>query len=140
MELIAFNWVPPRAQGFVRDLWVRWTLEELEIPYTVRLIDHEEKQTEAYKKLQPFGQVPVLNDGPITLFESGAIILYLAEKSRRLLPPDSAGKAKGTAWVFAAPKFSGTDNAEIPQCDRSRQWRLVRLPKDLQRSSRKTAY
>ena len=102
MKLTAFRWVPPFAQGVVRDLRVRWALEEAGIPYETHLIGREEQMSDAYRKQQPFGQVPVLQDGDLTLFESGSIVLYLAEKSTVLFPDDAKARARARTWVFAA--------------------------------------
>lgn len=102
MRVTAFRWVPPFAQGLVRDLRVRWALEEAGIPHEVRLISREDQRSESYRRQQPFGQVPVLEDDGLVLFESGSIVLHIAEKSDVLLPPDPAGRARARTWVFAA--------------------------------------
>jgi glutathione S-transferase len=102
MTLYAYNWVPDFAQGYVRDLRVRWALEEAGIPYTEKLIGHDEKLSPSYLALQPFGQVPAIeNDGAI-LFESGAIVLHIARMSQKLMPPDAKGRGRAEAWMFAA--------------------------------------
>lgn len=98
----AFKWVPPMAQGLVRDLRVRWALEEAGLPYQVRLIDGEVQQSHAYRKLQPFGQVPVLEDDGLVLFESGAIVLHIAAKSPALMPADEVGRARVAQNILAA--------------------------------------
>lgn len=102
IRLTAFRWVPPFAQGLVRDLRARWALEEAGLPYEVELISREDQSTESYRKRQPFGQVPVLEDGEISFFESGAIALHVAEKSPALMPQDPRGRARARTWVFAA--------------------------------------
>ncbi len=102
MTVSAFRWVPPFAQGYVRDLRVRWALEEAGLPYEVTLIDFEMAATERYREWQPFGQVPAFRDGDVEMFESGAIILHLAEQSEALAPRDTAGRARVTTWVLAA--------------------------------------
>jgi glutathione S-transferase len=107
IKVTAFRWVPPFAQGLVRDLRVRWALEELGLPYETRLIGFEDRDTPAYRRIQPFGQVPVYEEEeegkePLTLFESGAIVLHVAGRSDRLLPADPAGRAKAIQWMFAA--------------------------------------
>jgi glutathione S-transferase len=86
----------------VRDLRIRWALEEAGLPYQVKLITHEEKLTPSYRALQPFSQVPSYQDDDVVLFESGAIVLHIARASAVLLPTDEAGRARATAWVFAA--------------------------------------
>lgn len=102
ITVTAFRWVPPFAQGLVRDLRVRWALEEAGLPYQTRLIDPKVQASSDYRQQQPFGQVPVLQDGDLTLFESGAIVLHIAERSEALLPHDPASRARAIAWLFAA--------------------------------------
>lgn len=102
ITLTAFSWVPPFARGLVRDLRVRWALEEAGLPYETRLIGQEEKESPEYRALQPFGQVPLYEEDGLTLFESGAMVLRIAERSEALSPRDDAGRAKMTQWVLAA--------------------------------------
>jgi glutathione S-transferase len=100
--LTTFRSVPSFAVGHVRDLRVRWALEETGQPYDLRLIGFEDKESPAYRREQPFAQVPVLQDGDLTLFESGAILLHLGERHPALLPRDPSGRAHVTMWMFAA--------------------------------------
>ena len=102
ITLTAFQWVPPFAQGVVRDLRVRWALEEAGIPYAERLLALGDGDKPEYRAIQPWGQVPVIEDGDLTMFESGAIVLRIAEKSPALCPPDEAGRARMIQWIFAA--------------------------------------
>jgi glutathione S-transferase len=102
IEVSAFRWVPPFAQGFVRDLRVRWALEEAGLPYEATLIDSATQGSEAYRQWQPFGQVHAYRDGEIEMFESGAIVLHIAARSEALAPKDAAGRARVTTWVVAA--------------------------------------
>jgi glutathione S-transferase len=102
IKVSAFRMVPPFAQGLVRDLRVRWALEEAGVAYEPMLLDHPDSKGEAYRRLQPFGQVPVYQEDDLTLFESGAIVLHVAAKSEPLLPHDPATRAHVTQWVFAA--------------------------------------
>jgi glutathione S-transferase len=102
ITISAFKWVPPFAQGVVRDLRVRWALEEAGLPYDVRLVDPDVQKTSEYRGWQPFGQVPVMDDGGLRLFESGAIVLHVGGKSETLLPADPAERARAVTWVFAA--------------------------------------
>ena len=102
IEISAFGSVPDFAQGYVRDLRVRWALEELGQAYDAVLIDLEEKNSENYRAWQPFGQVPAYRDGEVEMFESGAIVLYLAGKFGDLCPEDPAGRARVMSWVIAA--------------------------------------
>jgi glutathione S-transferase len=99
----AFGFVPPFAQGLVRDLRVRWALEEAGLPYRITLLGTEGAMPpSAYRGIQPFGQVPAIEDGDFKLFESGAIVLYVAERSDALLPADPSARARVTQWMFAA--------------------------------------
>jgi glutathione S-transferase len=102
ITLTAFKWVPPFAQGLVRDLRVRWAMEEAGLPYDVKLIGPEDQSSPAYRAIQPFGQVPAIEDDGLVLFESGAILLHIAAKSEKLMPPDKNQRERATAWVFAA--------------------------------------
>jgi glutathione S-transferase len=102
ITVTAFKWVPPFAQGLVRDLRVRWALEEAGLPYEARLLGREDGDSAAYRAIQPWGQVPVLEENGLQLFESGAILIYLAGRSEVLAPSDFAGSAKATQWVLAA--------------------------------------
>ena len=100
----AFASVPPFARGLVRDLRVRWALEEAGVPYRVTLVgDRAGAVSPAdYRRVQPFGQVPAIEDGDLTLFESGAIVLYVAERSRALMPSDPTARVLVAQWTFAA--------------------------------------
>jgi glutathione S-transferase len=102
ITITAYNWVPDFAKGLVRDLRARWALEEAGLPYQVRFVSHEETLTSSYRALQPFSQVPAYQDDDVVLFESGAIVLHVARSSAALLPTDHAGRARASAWVFAA--------------------------------------
>ncbi len=98
----AFEWVPEFAKGQVRDLRVRWALEEAGLPYTTRLLKQGEQDQQDYRALQPFGQVPVFQQDDLVLFESGAIVLHIGENCEALLPAEKAARAKATQWVVAA--------------------------------------
>jgi glutathione S-transferase len=100
IEITAFGWVPEFAQGVVRDLRVRWALEEAGLDYRVRLLGQERPLE--YLKEQPFDQVPCFNDGKVRIFESGAIIQYIGEQSEALLPADPQGKYRAIQWTYAA--------------------------------------
>ncbi len=102
IRVTAFAWVPPFAAGLVRDLRIRWALEEAGLSYEERLIQQGEQDRPEYRHIQPFGQVPVLEEDGLTLFESGAILLHIGERSEALLPRDPAARARATQWVFAA--------------------------------------
>jgi glutathione S-transferase len=103
ITITALKWVPPFAQGQVRDHRARWVLNEVGWPYKVRLLDTEDQQEEAYRKEQPFGQVPILEeDGRPALFETGAILLDVATRSGKLLPTNEAERSLAICWLFAA--------------------------------------
>src|ERR1700752_1445921 len=102
IRIMAFRSVPPFAQGVVRDFRVRWAVEEAGLPYEVRLLGQGDQKSESYRDLQPFGQVPSFEEGGLTLFESGAIVLHIAERSDALMPKDEEGRSRARTWVFAA--------------------------------------
>lgn len=102
ITLSSFRWVPPFAQGFVRDFRVRWALEEAGLPYEEVLITSEDQASAGYRALQPFGQVPAIEVGDLKLFESGAIVLYIAEQSEALMAAGDNARWRTSAWVFAA--------------------------------------
>jgi glutathione S-transferase len=102
ITITAFKMVPPFAQGIVRDLRVRWALEEAGLPYQARLIDPTIQASAEYRALQPFGQVPAYEEDGFRLFETGSILLHIAKRSDALFPPDENGRARAVTWVFAA--------------------------------------
>jgi glutathione S-transferase len=102
IKVRTYEWVPPFAQGLVRDFRVRWALEEAGIPYAEDLISHPDRLKPEHVAKQPFAQVPTYEEDGLVLFESGAIVLHIAEKSEALLPRDPAARAKAIEWVFAA--------------------------------------
>ncbi|HKR42416.1 MAG TPA: glutathione S-transferase family protein [Paraburkholderia sp.] len=95
-----FSWVPPFAQGLVRDLRVRWALEEAGLPYESKWINADERTSEGYRRKHPFGVVPVIESDGQTMIESGAIIHAIAEQHEVLMPPDR--RTETLAWMFAA--------------------------------------
>ena len=102
IKLYAFRSVPAFARGLVRDVRVRWALEEAGIPYQEQLIGFEDLASADYRALQPFGQVPAIESEEFTLFESGAIVQHVAERSEVLMPTDPKGRIRTIAWMFAA--------------------------------------
>jgi len=102
IAVTALKSVPPFAQGLVRDLRVRWALEEAGLPYGERLLDMDQLAGTWHRALQPFGQVPTFEEDGLSLFESGAIVLHVGERSEILLPVDGAGRARAITWLFAA--------------------------------------
>jgi glutathione S-transferase len=102
ITISAFKWVPDFGRGQVRDLRVRWALEEAGLPYRTRLLELGDQDKPDYRALQPFGQVPVLEEDGFVLFESGAIVLYIGERSDVLLPRDPGVRARAIQWLIAA--------------------------------------
>src|SRR6266851_1621499 len=102
ITITAFKWVPDFARGQVRDLRARWALEEAGLPYRTRLLEQGDQDKPAYRALQPFGQVPILEEDGQALFESGAIVLHVGERSETLLPKDAGARARATQWLIAA--------------------------------------
>src|SRR6185436_4377000 len=100
--ITAFESSPDRGRGLARDMPVRWALEEVGQPYEVRLVSFTEMKAPAHCALQPFGQIPTYEEGDLALFESGAIVLHVAECHPGLLPGDANGRARAIAWMFAA--------------------------------------
>lgn len=111
LKLYGFKKVNALARGNTRDLRVLWALEEMQIPFQLMGIDHpaHELNTEAYRKLNPFEQIPVIDDDGFVLSESAAILIYLAKKSKKLIPSDFAGESQVVRWSFAA-----MNSVEIP--------------------------
>ena len=102
ITITAFAASPDRGRGLARDMRVRWVLEELGLPYEVRLLSFAELKEPAHRALQPFGQIPTFEDGAVTLFDSGAIALHLALAHPGLLPDDPALRARALSWTFGA--------------------------------------
>jgi glutathione S-transferase len=102
ITISAFKWVPDFARGQVRDLRARWALEEAGVPYRTRLLEQGDQDEPDYRALQPFGQVPILEEDGLVLFESGAIVLYIGERSTTLLPREPDARARATQWLVAA--------------------------------------
>jgi glutathione S-transferase len=115
--LTTYDWVPEAPRGYVRDLRVRWALEEAGLPYRVESTPFRDRGPDHFAA-QPFGQVPWLTDGDLTIFESGAILLHLGEKSPALMPTDPRGRAEVVEWVIAA-----LNSVDLP----SQPWALFRF-------------
>lgn len=127
----AFAWVPDFAKGQVRDLRVRWALEEAGLPYRTRLLEQGDQDKTEYRALQPFGQVPVFEEDGFVLFETGAIVLHVGERSETLLPREPAGRARATQWVIAAlnsiePFAQNVASIDIFHADE--EWAKLRRP------------
>ncbi|HEU5017430.1 MAG TPA: glutathione S-transferase family protein [Pseudolabrys sp.] len=102
ITISAFKWVPDLARGQVRDLRVRWALEEAGLPYRTRLLEQGDQDKPDYRVLQPFGQVPIFEEDGLVLFESGAIVLHIGERSETLLPKEPNARARAVQWLVAA--------------------------------------
>src|SRR5213075_1022433 len=100
--ITAFEASPDRGRGLARDMGVRWALEEVGQPYDVRLVSFAEMKEPAHLARHPFGQIPTYEEGDLTLFESGAIVLHIAERHSGLLPDEENARARAIAWIFAA--------------------------------------
>jgi glutathione S-transferase len=112
--ITAFERSPDGGKGLARDMRVRWALEEVDQAYEVRLVSFEAMKQPAHLALQPFGQIPTYEEGDLALFESGAIVLHIAERHAGLLPDDPNARARAIAWMFAA-----LNTVEPPVFDRS---------------------
>lgn len=102
ITISAFHWVPPFARGQVRDLRVRWALEEAGLSYKTRLLEQGDQEKAEYRALQPFGQVPIFEEDGNVLFETGAIVLHIGQRSEALLPKDVNARSRATQWLIAA--------------------------------------
>ena len=130
ITITAFESSPDRGRGLARDMRVRWALEEVGQSYEVRLVSFKAMKQPAHLALQPFGQIPTYEDGDLVLFESGAILLHIAERHPGLLPADADGRARAIAWMFAAvstmePVIVEREMARFTEGDRS--WYRERL-------------
>jgi glutathione S-transferase len=129
--ITAFDWVPPFAKGQVRDLRVRWALEEVGQSYDVRYLAQGAHKGPEHRALQPFGQVPTYEEGDLVLFESGAIVFHIAERFNGLLPPERDGRSRAVEWMFAAlnsvePPIM--DHAIATIFEAGEPWSKARLP------------
>lgn len=128
--ITAFEKSPDRGQGLARDMRVRWALEEVGQPYDVRLVSFPDLKKAAHRRRNPFGQIPTYEEGDLTLFESGAIVLHIAERHPGLLPIDANARARVIAWMFAA--VSTLDPAIMERSmavllERDKSWHAERL-------------
>ena len=131
----AFAWVPDFAQGQVRDLRARWALEEAGLPYRTRLLAMGDQDKPDYRALQPFGQVPIFEEDGFVLFESGAIVLHIGERSETLLPKDAAARARATQWLIAALNSIEPFVMQVASIDlffKDEDWAKLRRPSAVQ--------
>jgi glutathione S-transferase len=131
ITITAFDRSPDGGKGLARDTRVRWALEEVGQPYDVRLVTFAAMKAPAHLALHPFGQIPTYEEGGLALFETGAIVLHLAERHPGLLPDDADARARAIAWMFAAvntvePVILDLVTARIVEGDRP--WAAERLP------------
>ncbi|MRG57009.1 glutathione S-transferase family protein [Phyllobacterium sp. SYP-B3895] len=131
ITITAFERSPDGGKGLARDTRVRWALEEVGQPYEVRLVSFAEMKKPAHLALHPFGQIPTYEEGPLSLFETGSIILHLAEQHEGLLPKEKNARARAITWMFAAlntvePPILELTTARIFESDRP--WSAERLP------------
>jgi glutathione S-transferase len=129
--ITAFEQSPDRGQGLARDMPVRWALEEVGQPYDVRLVSFTAMKEAAHRALHPFGQIPTYEEGDLALFESGAIVLHIAERHVGLLPSDATARARAVMWMFAAlstvePPIVQREIATY--LERDKTWHEQRLP------------
>jgi glutathione S-transferase len=130
--ITTFAWVPPFARGFVRDLRPRWAFEEVGQPYRVDLV--ADAKTPEHRQFQPFGQVPTYRDEEVEIFESGAIVLHIAERAGQLIPTDPAARIRALQWLAAAlnsvePFVMALTINNVFEADRP--WSAERAPKVL---------
>jgi glutathione S-transferase len=129
--ITAFANSPDRGRGLARDMQVRWALEEVGQPYDVRLVSFGDMKETAHRARNPFGQIPTYEEGDLTLFESGAIVLHIAERHAGLLPAEANARARAIMWMFAAlstiePAILELANARL--VERDKPWSKERLP------------
>ena len=129
--ITAFRQSPDRGRGLARDMQVRWALEEGGQPYDVRLVSFREMKEPAHRALHPFGQIPTYQEGDLALFESGGIVLHIAERHSGLLPDDANARARAITWMFAAVdtvKAPIIDREAAMLTERDKPWYAQRLP------------
>ncbi len=129
--ITVFEHSPDGGKGLARDMRVRWALEEVGQPYKVRLVSFGAMKEPAHRVLHPFGQIPTYEEGTLTLFESGAIVLHVAERHAGLLPGDSNARARAITWMFAALNTVEPpilDLQTIRFLERDKPWYEERLP------------
>ncbi len=129
--LTAFESSPDEGRGLARDMRVRWALEEVGQAYDVRLVSFAAMKQPAYRALQPFGQIPTYQEGDLVLFESGAIILHIAQRHAGLLPDEANARARAIAWMFAALNTVEPPIVELEQSgyvEGDKPWYPQRLP------------
>jgi glutathione S-transferase len=140
ITISAFRQVPEFAYGLVRDLRVRWALEEAHLPYKVRLLEQGDQDHADYRALQPFGQIPIFEEHGAVLFESGAIVLHISERSDVLLPKEASARARATQWLIAALNSVEPSIWNVFVIDRlypNEEWARLRKPSAIALMNRK---
>jgi len=131
ITISAFEWVPDFARGQVRDLRVRWALEEAGLSYRTRLLAQGDQDKPEYRALQPFGQVPIFEEDGLVLFETGAIVLHIGQRSETLLPREPNARAHATQWLIAALNSIEPFIMEVARIDlfaADEEWAKLRRP------------
>jgi len=131
ITITAFERSPDGGKGLARDMRVRWALEEVGQPYEVRLLSFSAMKESAHRMLNPFGQIPTYEEGDLALFESGAIVLHIAERHAGLLPDDANARARAIAWMFAALNTVEPpilDRGIAALLERDKPWYAARMP------------
>ena len=131
ITITAFERSPDGGKGLARDTRVRWALEEVGQPYQVRLVSFRAMKQPAHLALHPFGQIPTYEEDDLALFETGSIVLHLAQRHAGLLPDDAHARARAITWMFAAlstvePPILELGNARLLEGDKP--WHVERLP------------
>ena len=131
ITITAFEASPDHGRGLARDMRVRWALEEVGQPYEVRLLSFKALKEPAHLAVHPFGQIPTYDEGDLSLFETGSILLHIAERHAGLLPNDADARARAITWMFAAlstvePPIVDREAAVL--LDRDKPWYEARLP------------
>jgi glutathione S-transferase len=129
--ITAFKSSPDRGQGLARDTRVRWALEEVGQAYAVRLVSFDEMKQPAHRALHPFGQIPTYEEDDLVLFESGSIVLHIAQHHAGLLPLDANAQARAVSWIFAAVNTVEPpilDLATAKLLEGNKPWAEQRLP------------
>src|SRR6478752_6495641 len=136
ITITAFERSPDGGKGLARDTRVRWALEEVDLPYEVRLVSFKAMKQPAHLALHPFGQIPTYQEGGLDLFETGAIVFHIAQRFAGLLPDDADARARAVTWMFAAlstvePPILELGTAKILEGDKP--WTAQRMPLVLDR-------
>ena len=131
ITITAFERSPDGGKGLARDTRVRWALEEAGLPYEVRLVSFRAMKEAAHLALNPFGQIPTYEEGDLALFETGAIVLHIAERHPGLFPADANARARAITWMFAAlntVELPILELVTVKLAEGDKPWKAARLP------------